>query len=104
MVPERAPTKKATKEPQVAPKPTDTRAADAKARAERAQQARAMRAHGKALATAERELQRSRKAAEQATFKVRKLAGELQRAQAEEEKRAGQVSIAEQKVAGLRHS
>ncbi len=63
---------------------------------------RARRAHDKALAAAEQDLQRSRKAAEQAKFKARKLAAELQTAQAEEERLAGQVSIAQQKLVSLR--
>ena len=60
------------------------------------------RAREEALATAERDLQRARKAAEQAKFKVRKLSSDLERARATEEDMAGQVAIAEQKLEKLR--
>jgi hypothetical protein len=80
-------------------------AARAAAKAEAAGKARteeAARAREKEFAEAERHLQRARKAAEQARFKVRKLAVELERSQAEEEKLGGEVTAAERKLSKLR--
>ncbi len=73
----------------------------ARKRAEAAAAAKAA-AREKEIVTAERDLQRARKAAEQAKFKVRKLTVELERAQADEEKRAAQVSVAERKLSRRR--
>jgi hypothetical protein len=107
--PEPAPEKRISRKADAATKAADVASA-ARQKAERARaeareaKARALaeRARATQTADAERELRRARKAAEQARFKVRKLSGELQRAQAAEERLAGQVSAVEQKLAGLR--
>ena len=75
--------------------------AAARKRAEAAMAAKAA-AREKEIAAAERDLRQARKAAEQAKFKVRKLTVDLERAQADEEKRAGVVSAAERKLSRLR--
>ena len=75
--------------------------ADARRRAEAAVAAKAA-AREKEIAAAERDLRQARKSAEQAKFKVRKLSVDLERAQADEEKRAAEVSAAERKVSRLR--
>jgi hypothetical protein len=75
--------------------------AAARKRAEAAMAAKAA-AREKEIAAAERDLRQARKAAEQAKFKVRKLTVDLERAQADEEKRAGDVSAAERKLSRLR--
>lgn len=81
-----------------------TRANAEQARAERRREERAARAREEAVAIAERDLRRARKAAEQARFRVQTLASELERARESEEKLAGQVSSAEQKLTSLRGS
>jgi hypothetical protein len=77
---------------------SEERAAEAaKARAEAA--ARAMEME---IAAAERHLQRARRAAEQATFTVRKRQTDLESAQAAEERLAADVAVAQRKLDELR--
>jgi hypothetical protein len=78
------------------------RADAAEATAARARQEHAKRAREKELAVAEQGLRRSRKAAEQARFRVRKLTVELQEAQAAQAKLEDEVSEAEQRLTRLR--